>query len=324
MIIIGAGMAGLLSAHYFRDYQPTVFEQAAGPKDNHGALLRFRSSSVMDITGAPLKEVFVRKAVFNKDLSLSDRCSLVAANCYSQKVTHQYSDRSIHDLSPVRRWVAADDFMERMRKGINIEYDSTVNIGDLPWGTDPDGHIAISTIPMSETVKHLPISPLPEFKSLPITSIEAKFTDVDLHQTVYQPWYHDHLKEDLWILSRVYRASFVGDRLILELASDAPVTLNMADLLINTISHAILGLTRNFTLTSVKVQKTGKIVPLPVEQRRALVEAVTERFGIYSVGRFATWRQLLLDDVVGDLRTVRNLMESDHYSRKVHYANLIR
>jgi hypothetical protein len=37
----------------------------------------------------------------------------------------------------------------------------------------------------------------------------------------------------------------------------------------------------------------------------------TEKFNIYSLGRFATWKPgLLLDDIVGDVNVIRRLIET--------------
>ena len=46
---------------------------------------------------------------------------------------------------------------------------------------------------------------------------------------------------------------------------------------------------------------------------------MTDTYKIYSVGRFATWRQLLLDDVVEDIAIVEEFISNqDNYKRKMH------
>lgn len=41
-------------------------------------------------------------------------------------------------------------------------------------------------------------------------------------------------------------------------------------------------------------------------------------YGIYSLGRFATWRQILMDDVVKDVKVIEQLIEQrDNYSRRL-------
>jgi hypothetical protein len=40
---------------------------------------------------------------------------------------------------------------------------------------------------------------------------------------------------------------------------------------------------------------------------------MTTRFGIYSLGRFATWRNILLDDVLNDIFRIREMMNGTDY-----------
>jgi hypothetical protein len=46
---------------------------------------------------------------------------------------------------------------------------------------------------------------------------------------------------------------------------------------------------------------------------------MTTKYNIYSVGRFATWRQLLMDDVVDDIQHVERFIRSkSDYGRMMH------
>jgi hypothetical protein len=70
------------------------------------------------------------------------------------------------------------------------------------------------------------------------------------------------------------------------------------------------------------VTKYGKIVPLETEVRREVLRAITDQTCIYSLGRFATWRQVLLDDVVDDVLKIEGWMtsKSSAYQRALHYS----
>ena len=57
-------------------------------------------------------------------------------------------------------------------------------------------------------------------------------------------------------------------------------------------------------------QRYGKILPFDEEERQAFILWATETFGIYSLGRFATWRQILLDDLVRDIGVIKRLIEN--------------
>ena len=40
---------------------------------------------------------------------------------------------------------------------------------------------------------------------------------------------------------------------------------------------------------------------------------MTVDHGVYSLGRFATWRNILLDDVVKDIDVIKSMMGQDKY-----------
>ena len=69
-------------------------------------------------------------------------------------------------------------------------------------------------------------------------------------------------------------------------------------------------------------QKYGKILPIDERLRKDFIFYLTKEHNIYSLGRFATWRQLLLDDVVKDVAVIENfLSESSSYNLSLHTKN---
>jgi hypothetical protein len=74
----------------------------------------------------------------------------------------------------------------------------------------------------------------------------------------------------------------------------------------------------NLTEYHLKVQRFGKIAPIPERDRRQFILAMSDRNDIYSLGRYATWRNILLDDVVQDVKRVESFItERDGYSFKL-------
>jgi hypothetical protein len=112
----------------------------------------------------------------------------------------------------------------------------------------------------------------------------------------------------------VYRASITDDLLIVE-STREPDILEM-----NNVMEAFGIYTLNDDLGRVE-QRYGKIVPLPTEPRRALLTRLTTQHSIYSLGRFATWRNVLLDDVVADLAVIRRLLRASEYDQRLHFSN---
>jgi hypothetical protein len=73
-----------------------------------------------------------------------------------------------------------------------------------------------------------------------------------------------------------------------------------------------------FSVNPPKRQEYGKLVPLDKQERQTFILAMTDQYNCYSVGRFATWRQILLDDVVQDVRRVETwITQRSEYERRL-------
>lgn len=308
MRIFGAGMAGLVAANVLRRYQPTVFEAQEKLPDNHGALLRFRSDRVARAVGQDFKKVLVRKGVRVRDGIQTD-CDPQIANLYSYKVTGEIHNRSIWDLSPVERWIAPPDFLAVMAQDFRINFGFGICEHDIKAKGEilPGNGPCISTIPMPTMMDLSGWKDKPHFPHRHISTMTATLPEwVDVYQTLYYP------DPDVpW-----YRASVTGRILTVERVGDW----------IEPQPHVLLQVLHDFGIpdkverdwnTVVRSQRYGKLSPIPEDIRRAFILWLTNEFGIYSVGRFATWRQILLDDVVSDVETVEALMKRDAYSRSL-------
>ena len=53
------------------------------------------------------------------------------------------------------------------------------------------------------------------------------------------------------------------------------------------------------------------------DARKSLIYELTDRFGIYSFGRFATWKPIRTDHLVGDIDVVKKLMAASSMSYHV-------
>jgi hypothetical protein len=107
----------------------------------------------------------------------------------------------------------------------------------------------------------------------------------------------------------MYRASITGNQLIVEFAPDTP-----PDLLLwmpRVAEDFGITLPKHWALNAKsRRQEYGKLLPVHRRVRHEFIMAMTDQYNIYSVGRFATWRQLLLDDVVHDIRVVQQLINN--------------
>lgn len=304
--IIGAGMAGLLAAEMFRREQPVIEEAQPALPDNHGALLRFRSDAVARETRQTFAKVSVLKAVKSGG-RLRPIATLRDANEYSLKVTGTIAPRSVLDLDPCTRYVAPRDFLAVLARDARVRYRSPLTREALGLLKGQKDVATISTIPMPVLMDLVGWPARPDFQWRPIWSAMTTVSEpvMDVYQTIYYPD-----PEVPW-----YRASITGRVVIIEFMEEPDVTtFNPRDV------FADFGLPEgmNRSMITIKRQEYGKLTSLPTKDRHEFITAMTDEFNLYSVGRFAVWRQILLDDVVNDVRVVESMItQRSAYRRRL-------
>lgn len=288
-MIIGAGFAGLIAAHIFPDM--SVKEAGPEPSEGHKALLRFRSDIVSQVTHIPFRRVTVRKGIWVDDVF--QPCDIRVANAYSTKVIGKVVDRSIWNLEPAERFIAPENFYERLidQVGARIFWNSPHKF--------TDSFPVVSTAPMNIVLSAAGIKNDLEFKRSEITVKRYRVPNCDTFQTIYYPTPNHNM----------YRASITGNMMIAEFIGEP---------------YGDWGedLERSFWIDDAETieqvrQQYGKIAPVDERKRRVLTSILTREHNIWSLGRFATWRNILLDDVVDDAYKIKRLMDSSEYERSI-------
>jgi hypothetical protein len=286
MKIFGAGLAGLLAAYHWQD--AIVYEARSREDISHKALLRFRTPAVGDAVGIPFKKVTVHKGIWYKDTFVEPNIWL--ANAYSQKVIGCLADRSIWDTNSVERYIAPEDFIEQLIKrcGDRIRWRCPATEKMF----DEDEPI-ISTVPM-KIVHDWLVGDDIVFSFKEIIVKRWRIPDADVYQTIYFPQPDTNL----------YRASITGDLLIAEYIHHADdynffkafnISPNACNLL-HKVAH----------------QQYGKINEIDEEWRKYFIYRLTVDKNVYSLGRYATWRNILLDDVLKDISVIRKMLSSKY------------
>lgn len=294
MRIAGAGLAGLIAAHAWP--QAPLFEPQSGPRAEHRALLRFRSRKVEQLTGIEFRAVTVRKGIWVRGEFVAPNIRI--ANMYSQKILGSVqADRSIWSIEPVERYIAPETLYDQLIESVG----SRVHWGEACGFENPSSPI-INTAPMPVVLEALgwgTADPSIQFKRAPIFVRRYRVEGCATHQTIYYP---DPALS-------VYRATITGDLLIVESTGDYFV--------MDAVMEAFGIRPDRLQMLEQASQSYGKIVPLPDESRKALMLRLTQERGIFSLGRFATWRNILLDDVVDDITVIRRLLRVSHYDRSI-------
>jgi hypothetical protein len=295
-MIVGSGFAGLLAAYIFP--REAVVEAAAAPAQMHKALLRFRTDAASKLTGIPFKKVRVRKGIYFEGEFHQPNIQL--ANLYSQKCLGLIlGDRSIWSIEAADRYVAPETFYEQLIEAVGPR---------IEWGKQIDFKRAkscdapfISTAPLPVVLQSLGLEVEAEFDRAPITVQRYRVQDCDAYQTIYFPTDAHSL----------YRASITGSLLICEFegAPEGDWTRDMLN------AFAIDG---DFVDEIDKVKQSyGKIAEIDTTLRKSIIHRLSVEHNIYSLGRFATWRNILLDDVIDDAWVVKRLMHQSEYDRRM-------
>jgi hypothetical protein len=294
--IIGAGLSGLIAAQIFQKSE--VFESQPEPQAMHRAVLRFRSDAIAKLTGIDFAAVTVRKGIWMDGAFVAPTIQI--ANMYSKKVIGHYeSERSIWNLEAATRFIAPENFYEQLVELAGARVAWNVNYSFSAPREEP----LISTVPLPVLLAGITmVGPQLKLVRAPIVVKRYRIPQCNLYQTIYFPS----------LTENVYRASITKDLLIVELRQDGFVNLPMI--------MESFGLDDFDPLDSSK-QQYGKIIPLDGETRRGLLHRLTMEHQIYSLGRFATWRNILLDDVVQDASAIRRLLMMSSYGKSLHLSH---
>lgn len=304
MIIIGAGLAGLLCGAL--NPGSTIYEAKPKNEISHKALFRLRSNRISELTGISLRKVQVTKGIWfdGKSAQISPRL----AHLYSKKVSSKITDRSITNLDTCTRYIPPEDFIQKLiskNTDIRYNYDYFNNEADFPVEV-------VSTIPMPILAYKLKFNEHHYFndncigKKIFINQLRIK--NCDSYSTIYYP--NPKLN--------IYRASLNGDILIIE--STENIFSNETKIVLESFglvpSDIVAGIVTNHT------QQLGKINEIDDKLRSDFITEMSISNKIYSLGRFATWRpKILLDDICEDIFIIRRLIEGGNYAVNLYKQN---
>ena len=306
-IIVGAGMAGLLAGKLTND--SSIVERQGSLPNNHSAVMRFGSDKISKALDIPFKEVDMIKCISPYRNEVADQL------LYAKKVSGTWrSDRSVGRGGNGKRFISPDNLIAQMAEGQDIHFNYDFNL-DFAVANQSSEDLTISTIPMPELMGILDYNKGPDFESIEGINIKAKIPNCVAYATIYVP------DPD----TPISRISITGNELIIEIC-DCSETWDLAskikrnaiayigdacdDRQINKyVSSALseFGINIKNPLNPVAyIQKYAKIVPIDEEARKDFIFWATDKYGIYSLGRYATWQpSLMLDSLIDDIQRIK-------------------
>lgn len=172
----------------------------------------------------------------------------------------------------------------------------------------------INTMPLPDIAKACGIKTEGIFEKkskIIIIKIIPLLIESDVNQTVYFPS----------LSYGLYRATLQGNKIIAEIIPDE-IGLGDHWPSFSKDLFKVFGLyySKLYDKNNITTyyQTNGKIMPINNEYRKYLILELTERFGIYSLGRYATWRNITSEDILPDLEKISQLMEMGKYGRKYY------
>lgn len=315
MNIIGAGMAGLLAGGMIRDQSVSIWESAASLPNNHSAVLRFRSSIVGDALDIPFKKVKMMKTTDPWRNPVAD------AMAYSLKTNGTASLRSVATANGEisERYIAPENLIQELRKRVtgDVFFDIKIGIDALEFMSRP----IISTIPMPVLMKLLKYDEIPKFSYVNGFNINCLVPKSDAYVSLYVPNPYREFN----------RVSLTGQKLTIEFSfpelTNEDLKIKSDEISNDESAISLLILDALYCLgmedcewqdAKLSMQPYSKILPIDEGERRRFILWASDNFGIYSLGRFATWRPgLLMDDVVNDVRVIRKIIKNGSYEHRM-------
>jgi hypothetical protein len=309
--IIGAGLAGSIASGACQSYSPKNFEAKNDGQAGiagHKAVLRVRNHEVAGYLGCHISEIEVTKEIFI-DGQATSTPTIKANNLYSLKAYGDIGHRSLNKLGKVHRFLIDGNIRPSNclygHKLVGVEKGRLFfDVNGVEVVEEYD--YCISTIPLPALLKvAYPDIDLRQFSGKEICVADGMLKD-GIRCTTNQTIYFPEAK------FKTYRATLQMGKIIIEAVGEVGM-LEMEIIL------AQFGLKPcDFGLMTTHRMPQGKMLEVDNDFRKGVILDLSQDFNIFSFGRFAIWKPIRTDHLVGDIKHIMKMMNISEANKKYH------
>lgn len=303
MYILGAGLSGCLAGMLIPDSE-ILEPKKESIQNTHQAILRFRSDQIGRAIGIPFKKVVVHKGIWHNGEPVQLHPKYIVR--YSRKVSDSITARSIIHQESVERYIAPIDFHQQLKHKLKDRIEYNIRLHNEVFKCYGIANPIISTLPMYV------LSDLTGVKF----DFEGVGSNISKIQKIYVSKYRiencDLYATNYFTDSKtsVYRASINGNELIIE--SILPI--ETKDVVYVKQSFGLDGAILFKGISNFE-QINGKFAPVDEHLRKAFIYECTSKLNIYSLGRLAIMKNIVLDDVYKDILRIKEWINQSEYDK---------
>lgn len=307
--ILGSGVAGCIAARAIHPHHDIIMiepmREPSSALAHHGAVMRVKDPAIALLLGCSIDAITVHKGIW-RSKELRNTPTLQDNNMYSVKLYGYVGNKSIFNYSEngERRFLLRG----KIEPPCDVIYDKGIGkIQNNNIYSAPDGRggsykydFCISTLPMPVNCKLTGIDCSEiQFVTSAITSLYFKTgcDTTDSYQTIYYPEFDTPL----------YRATLQDGIIIAETLGYNPEKhLRRLGLLIKDSFQISIDSDPIKSIT----QNSGKLSVINEDVRKEIIYSLTTEHNILSMGRYAIWKPIRTDSLLGDIKFIKSLMES--------------